>query len=142
MVTAYDVEGQKLVDALAEKLKGMVKVPEFVYYVKSGAHKERPPDDPEKFWYHRLASLLRKIYLKGPIGVSRLRRIYGGRKNRGSKPERKWKAGGKIIRVALKQLEELGFVEKVLDGKRKGRRITPKGQSFVDNTAKEVLEHG
>ena len=135
MVTVYDVEAGKLIDAVAEKLKKSIKKPEFVDYVKTGAHKERPPEQPD-FFYKRAASILRKSYILGALGVSKLRKMYGGRKNRGVKPEHKAKAGGKIIRVALQELEKAGLMKKAENG---GRIITPEGVKLLDNTAKEVL---
>ena len=136
MVTVYDVSPQPLIEKLAEKLMKEVKVPEFLYYVKTGAHRERPPDDPERFWYVRLASILRRAYVDGVVGVNRLARHYGGRKNRGVKPEHFMPAGRKIIRVALQELEKLGYLKKGRDGK--GRVLTPKGQSLLDAVAYEV----
>ena len=133
MVTAYDVEANKLIDAVAEKLKSAINKPDFVDVVKSGAHKDRPPEQ-EDFFFKRAASILRKSYIYGTLGVNRLRRAYGGRKNRGVKPEHKIKAGGKVIRVAFKELEKAGLLEKVENG----RRITSKGVKLLDNTAKEV----
>ena len=43
---------------------------------------------------------LRKIYTKGPVGISRLTREYGGRKNYGSAQEHHVDAGGKVIHLA------------------------------------------
>jgi len=135
MVTAYDVEAGKLIKKMSEKLKSekLVKPPIWVHYVKSGSHVERAPEDPD-FFYVRSASLLRRIYLQGPIGVSKLRKEYSGRKNRGAAKEHSRRAGGSIIRKALQQLESAGFVEK----KGTGRIIAKKGRAFVDNTAKSL----
>ncbi len=135
MTSVFDVDANKLINTVSEKLKGIkeLEMPEWAKYVKTGAHKERPP---EKEWWHiRLASLLRNLYMRGPIGVQRLRKRYGGRRKRGYKPKKKFKAGGKIIRVALQQLEKAGFVEKV-EG---GRAITNKGKSLLDKTAHELV---
>ena len=38
-----------------------IEKPEFINYVKSGAHAERRPEQ-QNFWYLRLASLLRQAY--------------------------------------------------------------------------------
>jgi len=135
MVTVYEVKADKLIRRLADKLKEMgLKKPVFVDYVKTGAHVERPPEQ-ENFWYIRSASILRKLYINNILGVNKLRKMYGKRVNRGVKPEKKRKAGGKIIRVALQELEQLGLVEKTDKG---GRRLTPKGISLLDNISKEV----
>nr|HIK01020.1 40S ribosomal protein S19 [Candidatus Undinarchaeales archaeon ERR594346 U_76725] len=88
MVSTLDINTNALIDAAKEELKTVeaLKKPEWAHYAKSGAHKERPPQNDD-FWQIRAAALMRKLYKKGPIGVSRLRKEYGGRKNRGAKPE-------------------------------------------------------
>lgn len=131
-----DVNPEKLIQTAAKELEKIpeLKPPEWVKFVKTGAHKERPPEQ-ENWWYIRCASILRKVYLNPGIGVARLRKEYGGRKNRGHKPEHKYKGSGSIIRKALQALEKAGFLK---TEKRKGRFITPKGQSFLDKIAKSV----
>ncbi|ACX72216.1 Ribosomal protein S19e [Methanocaldococcus vulcanius M7] len=136
MVTVYDVPAEKLIQKTAEKLKELdINVPEWVNFVKTGVSRERRPEQDD-WWYVRCASILRKIYIYGPVGISRLRTAYGGRKNRGHEPEHFYKGSGNIIRKALQELERLGFVEKTPEG----RVITPKGRSFLDNIAKEVRD--
>ncbi len=134
MATAYDVPGELLVEAMAEELKKLIKMPKWAKFVKTGPHKERLPER-EDWWYVRAAAVLRRIYLDGPVGLERLRTCFGGRKNRGVKPEHHYDAGGKIIRTILQQLEEAGLVEKV---DKKGRVVTPKGRSFVDKIATKI----
>ncbi len=135
MVTAREVNPQKLVERTKEELKKFEKIkpPAWSFFVKSGSHKERPPEQPD-FWYIRAASILRRIYLDGPVGVERLRTYYGGRKRRGTEPAKFRKASGNIIRKILQQLEKAGLVEKT----KKGRKITSKGQAFLDRIAYEV----
>ncbi|MEM7815655.1 MAG: 30S ribosomal protein S19e [Candidatus Aenigmatarchaeota archaeon] len=130
-----DVDAQQLIVKAAEALEKMpeFKPPEWAYFVKTGVHKERPPSQAN-WWWIRSASVLRKIYLQ-PLGVSKLRKIYGGRKNRGHKPEHKYRASGAIIREILQQHEKAGFVK---TEKGKGRVITPKGQKFLDGIAKSI----
>lgn len=115
------------------KKEGMVNPPQWSQFVKTGAHTERTPDDPD-WWYVRAASVLRQVYMRGPIGVGKLRNWYGGRKNRGAKPEQHYPAGGKIIRVCLQQLEGAGLINK--EGV--GRKLTPKGQSLLDKAAASI----
>jgi small subunit ribosomal protein S19e len=136
MKTIYDVPAQNLNEALKEELKKIneIKPPEWALYAKSGSHKDKPPVQDD-FWYVRTASILRKLSVKGSTGVSRLRTEYGGRKNRGAKPEKHREAGGKMIRVMLQQLESAGLVAK---DKKNGRGITAKGQKFIDSIAKNV----
>jgi len=88
----------------------------------------------EDWWYTRCASILRRVYIDGPVGVERLRSFYGGRRNRGSKPERFVKGSGSIAREAVQQLEKAGYVHNA----KKGRAISPAGRSFLDNVADEV----
>jgi small subunit ribosomal protein S19e len=78
--------------------------------------------------------LLRRIYLDSPVGTERLRSYYGGRKKSGHKPAHFRKASGNIIRKILQQLEKAGFVEK----SGKGRKLTSKGQKFLDRIAYEA----
>ncbi len=136
MATVYDVPGDLLVERAAKALKEVeaIKPPEWALYVKTGRHKERIPEQDD-WWYYRAASLLRKVYVDGPVGIERLRTWYGGRKNRGHAPEHFYKAGGSIIRKALQQLEQAGFVQKVLG---EGRVVTPQGRSFLDRIATEL----
>jgi len=131
-----EVSPQKLVEKLAEELKKNenMKPPDWSKYVKTGASVERPPFQLD-WWFLRSAAILRKIYLRGPVGVQRLRVTFGGRRRRGHKPAHHRKAGGKIIRLMMQQLEKAGYVKKV-EKPKKGRVITPKGQKFVNKIAK------
>ncbi len=137
MVTIHETNTNKLIEKSAEEFKknNIVKAPDWSIFVKTGAHKERPPTD-KGWWYKRAAAVLRKIYIKGPIGVSKLRSTYGGKKNRGHKPGKFYKGSGKIIRVILQQLEQAEFVKKEAKGVHKGRIITNKGKAFLDKLAK------
>jgi len=138
MVKAYEVPANLLIARLARYLKdeGIVKPPEWTKYVKTGAHASRVPQDKD-WWYTRCASLLRKIYMHGPIGLSDLESEYGGRQRRGSRPSHHRDAGGAIIRNALHQLEDAGYVSKI---DKKGRVLTSKGMEVVDRYAKEVFD--
>ncbi len=138
MTTVYDVPADLLIKRMAEKLKNeeKIKPPEWADYVKTGIHREKAPIQKE-WWYTRVAAVLRKIYMRGPIGVSRLSAQFGGRVDRGSKPYHAGKGSRSITREALKQLESIGYisVEKGI-----GRNISPKGRSFLDNTSHEVFK--
>ncbi len=135
MVTVREVNAQRLIEKLKEELKKFEEIRPlpWSFFVKSGAHKERPPDQ-EDFWFIRAASILRRLYLNGPVGVERLRTYYGGRKERGTKPARFRKASGNIIRKILQQLEKAGLVEK----DKKGRKLSKRGISLLDKIAYEV----
>ncbi|MFH1306922.1 MAG: 30S ribosomal protein S19e [Candidatus Micrarchaeota archaeon] len=136
MVTVYDVDALKLIKKTAQKLEEMnLEMPAWVGNVKSGAHAERLPQD-DKFWYIRCASILRKAYLNPRIGVSRLRTHYGGRKDRGVKPEKHRRAGGSTIRKGMQALEKAELLKK---GK-VGRELAPKGRKLLDAAAKLVAD--
>lgn len=138
MTTAYDVPADALIKKTADSLKknDKAKAPEWASFVKTGVHKEMPPEDPD-WWYTRMAAVLRKIYVKGPIGVSRLTAEFGGPRDRGAKPNRARTGSGSIARHCIHQLEELGYVEKQ---KTQGRVVTGAGRSFLDNNAREVSQ--
>ena len=117
---------------LAESLKKIpeFKAPEWAFFVKSGTSKARPPFKND-FWFVRSASILRQLYIKGVVGVGRLRVKYGSKKDRGVVPDEFRKAGGKIIRVILQQAEKAGLVER-MSKFQFGRRLTQKGRDFLD----------
>jgi small subunit ribosomal protein S19e len=138
MVNVYDVPAEQLIGKVAEKLKNDQKIrsPEWADYVKTGVHKQRAPIQND-WWYFRVAAVLRKVYVKGPIGVSRLSAEFGGRVDRGSKPYKARQGGRAITRTALKQLEELGLVT---NEKGRGRIISSGGRSLLDNISYEVYK--
>lgn len=138
MTTVYDVPTNLLIEKTAKKLKNMEEIqpPEWAHFVKTGVHREKAPVQKD-WWYTRVAAVLRKVYLEGTIGTSRLSGMFGGKQDRGSKRYKARKGSRSIIRHALKQLEEAGFI---ITTKGKGRSITPKGQSFLDNTAHEIWQ--
>lgn len=134
----YEMDAQEYNLKLAEALKKVEEFeePEWTSFVKSGSGKERPIDDAD-FWYKRAASILKQIYKKKIVGVNRLRTKYGSKKNRGSKPEKFKRAGGKIIRTILQQADAAGFTELAKDvkgvrSKKPGRQLTQKGKEFME----------
>ncbi|RLF99685.1 MAG: 30S ribosomal protein S19e [Candidatus Wolframiiraptor sp.] len=131
-------EPMKLVQKVAVYLKEnkVIEPPPWAPFVKTGVHKERPPQDPD-WWYIRAAAIMRKLYIRGPIGVSRLRTLYGGRHRRGHRPPKFAKGSGAIIRKILQQLEDAGLVQKA---DKKGRILTPKGRELLEEAAKIVLK--
>ena len=137
MPTVYNVPAEELIEAIAAELKKSTKVtpPEWASFVKTGSFKQHAPQNPD-WWYVRCASLLRKVYIKGPIGTSHLRKEYGGLKHGHGRPERFRKASGAIIRKALQQLETEGLV----NSSRVGRSITPKGKSMLDKVSTTIIK--
>lgn len=136
MPTVYDIPASILIRRIAQDLKTRDEIspPEWALFVKTGVHRERAPDDPD-WWYMRCASVLRKIYLKGPIGTQRLRIDYGGRKRRGTKPNKFARGSGAIVRTVLQQLEKAGFVKKQGN---KGRVLTNVGKSYMDKLSAKL----
>lgn len=139
-MSIYIVEPGKLIDAIAEKLKNFseIKPPEGSMFWKTAFYKELAPVDHQNFWYIRCASILRKINKFGPIGVNRLRKKYGGRNRRGPGLNHSAKGAGKIIRVALQQLENANLIK---PQERRGRVLTPEGTSFIERIAYSLVRN-
>lgn len=133
MVSIKQVPVEKFISAVKEELKKIKEIqpPNWAKFVKSGVSKERPPEQ-EDFWYIRTASILRRTYIEGSVGVERLRTFYGSRKRFGHAPAHFRKSSGNIVRKILQQLEKVGFVEK----NKKGRKISVKGKKFLEKIAK------
>ena len=135
MVSARDANPELLVKKTAVELQKKIHMPEWAKFVKTGVSRERPPEQDD-WWFLRAASLHRRIYMDGPVGVSKLRTYYGGLQRQGHQPAHFKKAGGKIIRTILQDLERVGLIEKINKPK-KGRIVTREGQKFLDKVAKE-----
>ena len=135
----FDVDQNRLIEVLAERLKEekLVSPPSWSSFVKTGAHKERPPLR-EDWWFVRSAAVLRSVFLLGPVGTEKLRRKFGGRKNRGVKPERFVKGSGSVTRKILQQLEQAGLVVQGVKGVHKGRVVTGKGVKLLRDAALRV----
>ncbi len=132
-----DLPSGKVIEKTAEALKKIpeIKAPEWSKFVKTGMSRERPPVNDD-WWYVRSASIMKKIATYGPVGVSKLRKKYGSKKNRGHKPEKRFDASGNIIRKILQQLEKAELIEQTEKGVHKGRVLTNKGKSFLDKSSK------
>tara|TARA_B100000886_G_scaffold264141_1_gene188650 strand:+ start:2192 stop:2683 length:492 start_codon:yes stop_codon:yes gene_type:complete len=149
MTTYYDVPADLLNPALADKLSENKSInrPQWADFVKTGIHRERPPSQTN-WWELRCAALLRKVGRDGPIGVNALAQAYGGKKDNGSNPHTPAMGSRHIIRTALQQLTEAGFVEmkemktvQSVDGDQKlypGRTLTPLGHKLLDEVAHSV----
>jgi len=116
-----------------------MELPEWADIVKTAQFKELAPYDPD--WYYVSLSLLyvcasmvlfcnlldfvcislfvqycaasmaRKIYLRGGLGVGSFRRIYGGSKRNGSRPPHFCKSSGAVARNILQQLQEMNIID-------------------------------
>merc|ERR1712177_22125 len=116
------------------KKSGKMKIPEWVDIVKTNVGKELAPYD-EDWFYVRCASLARHMYIRSPVGVSTIRKIYGIRKNNGSSPSHWCRGNGGIARKALQALEGLKLAEKDPNG---GRRLTSQGRRDLDRIAAQI----
>jgi small subunit ribosomal protein S19e len=137
MAKVFDVPSDVLIKRLADILKNEdIPAPSWIPFVKTGAHADKPPQDRE-WWYTRCASLMRKIYLNGPIGINELRNVYGGGRPSGYGAAHHKDASGAIIRNAIQGLEKLGYVEKI---EKKGRVVSKQGMQKLDRLATEILK--
>ena len=137
MTTPYNIPASKFIEKLAKYLRenfDEVQPPAWASMAKTGSHVEKQPQDPN-WWYVRGASILRKVYIHGPIGIEKLRADYGGRKDFGTKPEHAVKAAGSNIRILLQQLEVAGLVQKA---NFKGRIMAPKGRKIMQEIAEDL----
>nr|ALS05090.1 40S ribosomal protein S19 [Centropages tenuiremis] len=135
-VSVKDVDQQKFVVAFAAFLKksGKMPVPEWVDIVKTGIAKELAPYD-EDWFYTRTASVARHIYIRAPVGVKTVQKIYGVRKNNGSRPCHWSRSSGSVARKCLQALEKLKLIEKDGNG---GRRMTGQGRRDLDRIAAQI----
>ena len=140
MPTPYEIPAPILIEKVSKYLKDNVEgvaPPKWAPFIKTGSHVLRPPQNPQ-WWFTRCASILRKIYLKGPIGIQHLRSEYGGRIDRGVRPEHARRSGGSIIRNAIKQLEAAGLVE---PSRNRGRVVTGEGRRLLDSLSTEIKKN-
>jgi small subunit ribosomal protein S19e len=135
MANVFEVDSAKLIGAAAAKLKEKaIAKPAYIDFVKTGPSRERIPESRD-FWYVRCSSLLRQVYINGPVGVSKLRTRYGSRIGHRMSRHHHGRAGGSIITDALNSLEKAGYIKK----SGKGREITPAGKSFLDKIANDLV---
>jgi len=138
MATAFDVPADMLIPKLAEELKKVETIapPEWAAYAKTGRHREKSPVNND-WWHTRAAAVLRKIYIDGPVGTTRLAAMYGGRADRGSKPNKAVRGSRSISRMTVQQLEKGQLVQKQKDG---GRVVTAKARKLIDSLALQILK--
>lgn len=137
MTTAYDVPPGLLIERLKERLQaeGKIKPPEWAPFARTGVNTEKAPVQKD-WWYRRVAAVLRKVYLHGPVGSTRLAAEFGGRRDDGSAPKHPRRGSRSIAREAMQQLEAMGLLSKT---EKDGRRISPQGRKLLDSLAHEIL---
>lgn len=137
MVKVYDVPADKLIEELAQHLKRVPEIepPTWASFVKTGSHADRPPQRQD-WWYVRAASIMRKVYMRGPVGIEKLESAYGGSKQLAYFPKHHRDAGSSSIRNLLKGLEKAELVSR----QPAGRVLTPKGVALMDKVSKEIFK--
>jgi small subunit ribosomal protein S19e len=137
LTTPHDVPASLFIERVAKYLKEnveQVQPPAWAAVAKTGSHTEKQPQDPA-WWYTRSASVLRKVYVHGPIGLEKLRSDYGGRKGFRVSPNHASKAGGSNIRKILQQLESAGFIQIT---RPQGRIMAPKGRKILQEISQDL----
>ncbi|MDG6914373.1 MAG: 30S ribosomal protein S19e [Nitrososphaerota archaeon] len=137
MVKVYDVPADRLIEELAQHLRRVPEIepPTWASFVKTGSHADRPPQRQD-WWYVRAASIMRKVYMRGPVGIEKLESAYGGSKQLAYFPKHHRDAGSSSIRNLLKGLEKAELVSK----QQSGRVLTPKGVALMDKVSKEIFK--
>jgi small subunit ribosomal protein S19e len=138
MTHPRDLPASVMLPRLAQELRTRQAVtpPPWATFVKTGVHKQRAPSQPD-WWYLRSASVLRKIYLHGHVGIARLSADYGGKRDRGSAPYHARTGSRAVLREIVQQLERAGLVQPY---KTMGRRVSPEGQKLLDLLSRDALK--
>src|SRR2546425_10758395 len=137
MTTANDVPPGLLIERLKDRLQaeGKIKPPEWAPFARTGVNTEKAPVQKD-WWYRRVAAVLRKVYLHGPVGSTRLAAEFGGRRGDGSAPKHPRRGSRSIARGAMQQLEAVGLLTKT---DREGRAISAQGRKLLESLPPENL---
>lgn len=129
-----DVSAAEFIKGYAAHLKKTLKAPAWAEYVKTATGRELAPYDAD--WYFiRAASVARKVYLHGGIGVGALSRWYGKANAKGVKAKHHHDASRGLIRHILIALEKANILEKHADNR---RYVSRTGQKDLDTIARAV----
>ncbi|XP_041373713.1 40S ribosomal protein S19-like [Gigantopelta aegis] len=136
-ISVKDVNQHEFTKALAAFLKksGKMKIPDWVDIVKLGIFKELAPYD-EDWFYIRAASVCRHMYIRSPVGVGSLTKIYGANKSNGTCPSHYHRSSPSVARKVLQSLEGLKLIEK--DPNNGGRKLTSQGRRDLDRIASQI----
>lgn len=129
--TVKDIPAAKFITALAAHFKnsGKYELPAWHDIVKTSSAKELSPTDAD-WYYMRLASVARRIYINGGVGVVQLTKHYGSSGKFYTRPSHFVHAARSPIRTALKSLEKTKLIAKK-EGVN-GRFITSAGRRELD----------
>src|SRR2546427_13238313 len=99
MTTAFDLPAMPLLERIASHLasEGKVAAPDWAPFARTGVHTEKAPVRKD-WWFLRAAAILRKVYILGPIGTSRLSAEFGGARHGGAAPQKPRKGGRNHVR--------------------------------------------
>ncbi|KAL4431890.1 hypothetical protein ABPG74_012702 [Tetrahymena malaccensis] len=139
--TVKDVAAADFIREYASHLKkaNKLSIPEFTQWTTTSVARELAPQDSD--WvYIRTAALARKVYLKPHTGVSTLKHIFGSNKDRGNLRNKHQACHGKILRWALKSLEDLKIIRKDKNSatKKFSRVITKEGMTELNRIATQI----
>jgi small subunit ribosomal protein S19e len=137
LTTPYDVPASLFIERTAKYIKEnveQVQAPAWAAVAKTGSQAEKQPQNPD-WWFTRSASVLRKVYVHGPVGLEKLRSDYGGRKGFRVTPNHASKSGGSNIRKILQQLEAAGLIQTT---RPKGRVMSPKGRKMLQEISEDL----
>ena len=132
--TVKDVPAAKFITALAAHFKnsGKYELPVWHDLVKLSSAKQLCPADAD--WYYiRLASVARRIYINGGVGVGQLSKHYGGSGKFQTRPSHFVAASRSPIRAAVQALEKTKLIAKK-EGST-GRFMTAAGRRELDSFA-------
>jgi small subunit ribosomal protein S19e len=139
MATVKDIAADKFIAALALHLENSNKfpAPKNVDIIKTASINELAPLN-EKWYYIRLASVFRGLYINNGRGVGAIARTYGGNGTTkiAHKKEHSYSGSRGNVRYALKQLDAAKFTSKKAG--KNGRFLTDAGRRELDNIAKTL----
>jgi len=130
----YEVKPEAIIEELKEQLKSEIEAPEWGSHIKTKVAGEKSPQQDD-WWERRAASMMRKLYVNGPIGVRGITKQYGDTDRRGVGQPHFRTASRNVTRTIFQQLEDAGYVQ-TIEGE--GRDLTPDGRSLLDNLTKEL----
>jgi ribosomal protein S19E (S16A) len=117
---------QSRLRGLAAALRDLLDLSEADFSAKSGAHRQRMPDDPSWPWLRAASILVRCMYRSRSI--KRLKICYGGLKRRGVKPSKRRTAGGAYLRRIVQSLQRAMLLT---EAKGEGRHTTHQGNNLL-----------
>ena len=140
-----DVSAAQFIAAYAAYLQksGKIQLPKNVELLKTGLTKELAPVDLD-WYYTRMATVARRVYLCPGVGVGALSKYFGGVDNKTCMRQHHRRGARGVLRHILIQMESNGLVEtnhmETAEGSKvtSGRTLTAKGRREMDRVARSV----